>query len=208
MYKCKKCDFVAKTEVGLRKHKNRKIPCDAKNTKQTTKDEEKKQEEIYKDCSKQEEICKDCSKQEQHLNLDEDEDDDFMDERLGSIFLDECDELFKLTRDTHADFFKKMEEKYTNINKQDDFKSIISSIISLSNQGIWFMCRCYLIHRIAIEKHTRLEGKEVRKLLIKNMFKTEIEGILNEILGSNIFSKEQQAQIHIDLNHCFNSNLN
>ena len=193
MYKCKKCDFVAKTEVGLRKHENRKIPCDAKKTKtkQKTEEEEKKLDD--------KEICKDCPKQGQHFNLvDDDEDDDFMDERLGSIFLDECDQLFKLTRDTHGDFFKKMEEKYTKMDQQDDFKSIINSIISLSNQGIWFMCRCYLIHRIAIEKHTRLEGKEVRKLLIKNMFKTEIEGILNEILGSNIFTKEQQAQIHID----------
>lgn len=192
MYKCKKCDFVAKTEVGLRKHENRKIPCDAKKTKtkQKTEEEEKKIED--------EEICKDCPKQEQHFNLDDDEDDDFMDERLGSIFLDECDQLFKLTRDTHGDFFKKMEERYTKMDQQDDFKSIINSIISLSNQGIWFMCRCYLIHRIAIEKHTRLDGKEVRKLLIKNMFKTEIEGILNEILGSNIFTKDQQAQIHVD----------
>tara|TARA_Y100000389_G_scaffold184566_1_gene203133 strand:- start:373 stop:948 length:576 start_codon:yes stop_codon:yes gene_type:complete len=191
MYKCKKCDFVAKTEVGLRKHENRKIPCDAKKTKTKQKTEEEKKIE-------DEEICKDCPKQEQHFNLDDDEDDDFMDERLGSIFLDECDQLFKLTRDTHGDFFKKMDEKYTKMDQQDDFKSIINSIISLSNQGIWFMCRCYLIHRIAIEKHTRLDGKEVRKLLIKNMFKTEIEGILNEILGSNIFTNEQQAQIHVD----------
>ncbi len=195
MYKCKKCDFVAKTEVGLRKHENRKIPCDAKKTKTKTKHKTKEEEEKN---IEDKEFCKDCPKQEQHFNLDDDEDDDFMDERLGSIFLDECDQLFKLTRDTHGDFFKKMEEKYTKMDQQDDFKSIISSIISLSNQGIWFMCRCYLIHRIAIEKHTRLDGKEVRKLLIKNMFKTEIEGILNEILGSNIFTKEQQAQIHID----------
>ena len=94
MYKCKKCDFVAKTEVGLRKHENRKIPCDAKKTKtkQKTEEEEKKLDD--------KEICKDCPKQGQHFNLvDDDEDDDFMDERLGSIFLDECDQLFKLTRD-------------------------------------------------------------------------------------------------------------
>lgn len=181
MYKCEKCDFVAKTEIGLRKHQNRKIPCDAQKIKPKTKQK-----------IEDEKLCNDFQKQEQNLNLDDDDDDDdFMDERLGSIFLDECDELFKLTRDTHGDFFKRMEEKYTKMDKQDDFKSIISSIISLSNQGIWFMCSCYLIHRIAIEKHTRLEGKEVRKLLIKHMFKNEIEGILNELIGSNCLNLQQ-----------------
>lgn len=177
MYKCKKCDFVAKTEVGLRKHENRKIPCDAKKTKGKQKEDDKKEEDY----------CKECPKEEKN-NI---EDDDDLDEKLGLMFFDECDKLFKMTRDTHFEYFKKLEDEYIAMDKYKEFMSMINAIISLSNQGIWFMCRCQVVHRVAVEKHAELDEKEVRKLLIKIMFKNEIEGILNELIGSNCFNLQQ-----------------
>ena len=186
MYKCKKCDFVAKTEVGLRKHENRKIPCDAKKIKGKQKEEDKKEED-KKEEDKKEDYCKECPTEEKN-NI---EDDDDLDEKLGLMFFDECDKLFKMTRDTHFEYFKKLEDEYIAMDKYKEFMSMINAIISLSNQGIWFMCRCQVVHRVAVEKHAELDEKEVRKLLIKIMFKNEIEGILNELIGSNCFNLQQ-----------------
>lgn len=184
MYKCQKCDFVAKTEVGLRKHENRKIPCDAKKTKGKQKVEEKPPEQ-------KDEVCIDCPKDEKP-NID----DDFTDERIGKLFLEECDKLFKKTRNMYNEHFKELEDKYTEMNRNDDFDKIINSIISVSNEGNWFMWRCQYIHKLAIEKHDELDEKEVRRLFIKLMFKNEIEGILSEIITSrldDLLKLEQQV---------------
>lgn len=178
MYKCKKCDFVAKTEVGLRKHENRKIPCDAKIQKGKQKHEEKNQDE-----KQEEELCKDCPKQERENIL---QNDDFVDERLGELYLEECNNLFKMTRDMHNEYFKKLEEKYKKMDKYEDFIKMINSIICVSNEGIWFSWRCQYIHKVAIEKHDELNEKEVRRLFVKLMFKNEIEGILGEVINSKL----------------------